>query len=133
VKKLISLSFIFILVFSFCNINIMAYNRLSTRLFRMHIKFHNSPSRIEVSPKFAREFVVLDLDDQRDKFIGETVYREVRVERYSDFWDKPLGDIIITKIHSDLQALACKSRLPASCNSRSSSLRFTIPQLVLTA
>lgn len=37
-----------------------------------HPKFYNSPSHVKIDTEFLREFKILALDDQRDRFIGET-------------------------------------------------------------
>lgn len=103
-KRLTLLLFVFLFIVLACDKNVLAYNRLDTGQNRQ--KFYNSPSKVEADPRFARQFEILVLDDHRDKFIGETVYQNVKIEKYNDFWDKPLGELIVTKIKGDLQTLA---------------------------
>jgi hypothetical protein len=89
-----------ILIFFLFQTNLIAQNRLNSRLFYDLPKLYDSNSHFSGNKGYPVSVVMPE--DRRTEFYGENVYKRVKVQFFKDFWIQPITAEIQKKIKKDL-------------------------------
>lgn len=98
------LALICLSVFSFGQTQEKLYSNLS----QAKPDFYNSKTKISGNISDC-SFEILQLIDKRDSFVGEPIDEKIKVEKFKDYWKKPLPKIFTDKITKDLTAKGLKA------------------------
>lgn len=93
------------------NLNLIAQNRLFSRLYYLKPPFHNSLTRVYPKKFVNCKLIITNPEDKRNDYIGESVYKRKKVIYYKDFWNISIQEILTTKINNDLKTSGFIGRL----------------------